>query len=222
MFPYRDKHQAPTNDKRKRRGSIEAKQLGGCNKMKSLLALALGGMMALAQAGVASAQESTNRVAAKTDWSVFVESNPTECWAVSAPKKTVNTKDGRPVAVRRGDILLFVTYRPSANVKGEVSFTGGYGFRKGSTVSMEIDGKKYELFTDGEWARSGGRGRKALRRLKAGPPKPFQSRPVFGWLCVLRRILYEAQQHLLSLKGSRNEGRSAHHPGSRDHPAQAG
>ncbi len=120
--------------------------------MKSLLALALGGMMALAPAGVASAQESTNRVAAKTDWSVFVESNPTECWAVSAPKKTVNTKDGRPVAVRRGDILLFVTYRPSANVKGEVSFTGGYGFRKGSTVSMEIDGKKYELFTDGEWA----------------------------------------------------------------------
>ena len=59
------------------------------------------------------AQESTNRVAAKTDWSVFVEQEPTECWGVSAPKETVNTRDGRVVAVRRGDILLFVTYRPS-------------------------------------------------------------------------------------------------------------
>ncbi len=120
--------------------------------MKSLQAMAIGGMLALVSASGVLAQESTNRVAAKTDWSVFVESNPTECWAVSAPKKTVNTKDGRPVAVRRGDILLFVSFKPSANVKGEVSFTGGYGFRAGSTVSMDIDGKKYELFTDGEWA----------------------------------------------------------------------
>ncbi len=41
------------------------------------------------------AQEaSSNRVAANTDWSVFVEDDPTECWAVSAPKETVNTRDG--------------------------------------------------------------------------------------------------------------------------------
>ena len=58
------------------------------------------------------AQESTNRVAANTDWSVFVDENPKECWGVSAPKETVNSKDGQPVSVRRGDILLFITYRP--------------------------------------------------------------------------------------------------------------
>nr|WP_236545306.1 invasion associated locus B family protein [Tropicimonas marinistellae] len=101
-------------------------------------------------AGAAMAQESTNRVAAKTDWSVFVESDPTECWGVSSPKTTVNTKDGKPVSVNRGDILLFVTYRP--NVSGEVSFTGGYPFAGGSTVTVEVGGSSYELFTDGEWA----------------------------------------------------------------------
>ncbi len=100
----------------------------------------------------ALAQQSTNRVAAKTDWSVFVESNPTECWAVSSPKKTVNTKDGRPVAVKRSDILLFVSFRPGAGVKNELSFTGGYGFKKGSTVKVQIKGTTYEMFTDGEWA----------------------------------------------------------------------
>jgi invasion protein IalB len=100
----------------------------------------------------AIAQESTNRVAAKTDWSVFVEQDPTECWSVSAPKETVNTRDGRVVAVRRGDILLFVTFRPSNEVQGEVSFTGGYPFAQGSTVTLEVDGSSYEMFTDGEWA----------------------------------------------------------------------
>ncbi|MDT0681300.1 invasion associated locus B family protein [Roseicyclus sp. F158] len=108
------------------------------------MAVALG-------AGNATAQESTNRVAAETDWSVFVEDNPTECWGVSAPKETVNSRDGQVVAVRRGDILLFVTFRPGAG-DGEISFTGGYPFANGSTVSMDIGGTTYELFTEGEWA----------------------------------------------------------------------
>lgn len=118
----------------------------------------LGFMGALALAaiiapGFGSAQdESTNRVAAKTDWSIFVEQDPVECWGVSAPKETVNMRDGRVVAVRRGDVLLFVTYRPSDNIRGEVSFTGGYPFANGSTVTLQVDDSSFELFTDGEWA----------------------------------------------------------------------
>lgn len=100
--------------------------------------------------GSASAQESTNRVNAVTDWSVFVENDPKECWGVSKPKATVNTKDGKPVSVQRGDILLFVTFRPGH--KGEVSFTGGYPFANGSTVRLDVGGTAFDLFTDGEWA----------------------------------------------------------------------
>ena len=114
-----------------------------------IAALALAGMItspAIAQ------EQSTNRVAAKTDWSVFVEDNPTECWGVSTPKETVNTRDGRVVAVNRGQTLLMVFYRPSAGAKGQVAFTGGYPFASGSTVRMEISGNTFELFTEGEWA----------------------------------------------------------------------
>tara|TARA_B100000780_G_scaffold111637_1_gene78144 strand:+ start:514 stop:1038 length:525 start_codon:yes stop_codon:yes gene_type:complete len=99
-----------------------------------------------------TAQETSNRVSAKTDWSVFVESNPTECWAVTAPKETVNTKDGSVVSVRRGKILLFVFYRPSDNVKGQVAFTGGYPFAKGRPITMNLDNVTYNLSVDGEWA----------------------------------------------------------------------
>lgn len=102
--------------------------------------------------GAEAQESSTNRVAAKTDWSVFVEDDPKECWAVSSPKETVNTRDGRVVAVRRGDILLFVFHRPGSGVKGQVTFTGGYPFAKDSTVNLNIDGSEFELFTEGEWA----------------------------------------------------------------------
>lgn len=107
---------------------------------------------ALLVSGVAAQEQSTNRVAAKTDWSVFVEDNPTECWGVSTPKETVNSRDGRVVAVNRGQTLLMVFYRPSAGAKGQVAFTGGYPFRSGSTVNMNISGNTFELFTEGEWA----------------------------------------------------------------------
>ena len=106
-------------------------------------------------AGFASAQEVSNRVAADTDWAVFKEPDPEKpvaCWAVTAPKETVNTRDGRAVSVRRGDILLFVTFRPEQNVVAEVSFTGGYPFAGGSPATMEIAGSTFELFTEGEYA----------------------------------------------------------------------
>ena len=101
----------------------------------------------------ATAQEQTdNRVAASTDWSVFQETNPTECFGVSAPKEQVNTRNGEPVAVQRGDSLLFVFYRPEQGVNGQVTFTGGYPFASGSTVSVDIGGTVFQMFTEGEWA----------------------------------------------------------------------
>mgnify|MGYP001578334108 CR=1 FL=1 len=100
----------------------------------------------------AGAQESSNQVAAITDWSVFEEASPKECWSVSAPKETVNTRGGRVVAVTRSDILLMVFYRPGSGVNGQLTFTGGYPFAGGSTVNMKIGDASYDLFTEGEWA----------------------------------------------------------------------
>lgn len=121
--------------------------------MRSKLARMVVGLSMAGMATMAVAQEeSSNRVAAKTDWSVFVEDDPNECWGVSAPKETVNTRDGRVVAVRRSDILLFVFYRPGAEVQGQVTFTGGYPFADGSTVNLNVSGNEFELFTEGEWA----------------------------------------------------------------------
>jgi hypothetical protein len=99
---------------------------------------------------LAAQQVSTNVVASETAWSVFEETQG--CWAVATAKESVNTRDGKVVAVRRGDILLYVTYVPDQNVAGQVSFTGGYPFKENSTITVDIDGTKFDFFVQGEWA----------------------------------------------------------------------
>lgn len=107
-------------------------------------------VVAMVMAGGAMAQTSDNVVSSKTAWSVFAEKDPVECWGVSKPQETVNSKDGKPVTVKRSDILLYITYRPGQ--PGEVSFTGGYSFAEGSNVDVTIDGTKFQMVTQGEWA----------------------------------------------------------------------
>ncbi|MEZ5910943.1 MAG: invasion associated locus B family protein [Paracoccaceae bacterium] len=143
---------------------------------------ALTGAAIAAMATGALAQVSTNQVATKTDWSVFTEDNPKECWAVSKPKQTVNSKDGKPVSVRRGEILMFVTYRPGGGSVGEVSFTGGYPFADGSTVSVDIGGSKFEMFTDGEyaWASNADEDAKMLAAMKTGAQAVLTARSSRG------------------------------------------
>lgn len=121
--------------------------------MMTRLAGGLAVALACATATATLAQNtSTNQVATNTAWSVFEDSDPRECWAVSAPTETVNSRDGRVVAVRRGDILLMTFFRPTAQVQGQITFTGGYPFAKGSTVNMKIGDDSFELFTQDEWA----------------------------------------------------------------------
>ncbi|SIS84685.1 hypothetical protein SAMN05421759_104265 [Roseivivax lentus] len=120
--------------------------------MKSVVASSLLAACLAFGAPAQAQEESTNRVDAMTDWSVFEGTDPRECWAVTTYKESVNTRDGRVVAVTRGEILLMVFFRPEASVSGQVAFTGGYPFADGSTVNVNISGTEFELFTEGEWA----------------------------------------------------------------------
>jgi hypothetical protein len=116
---------------------------------------ALGVAVGLAMTAPAMAQEeSTNLLGSETDWSYFGEpvDAPVECWAVSAPRESSATRDGQPVEARRGEVLLFVTYRKGGGGVGEISYTSGYPFAEGSTVAVAISGESFTLFTEGEWA----------------------------------------------------------------------
>lgn len=100
--------------------------------------------------------QSADRVATHSDWSVFVAANPKECYIVSAPKSSVARRDGKPTDVTRGDIRLFVSFRPGEKVANEVSFTGGYPFKDGSPIRLSVGSDTFSLAPgsgDGnEWA----------------------------------------------------------------------
>lgn len=76
---------------------------------------------------------------------MFVAGSPKECYIVSPPKSSKATRDGKAVEVDRGDIRLFVTFRPAENVTGEVSFSGGYPFRDGTPVRLQVGSETFTL-----------------------------------------------------------------------------
>ncbi|QHQ36425.1 invasion associated locus B family protein [Algicella marina] len=101
-------------------------------------------ILAIGVAAMASAQ-GNERVAAYKDWSVFNPSDPKECYIVSQPVQTTAERGGQTVSVNRGEIRLFVTIRPDAGVNQEVSYTGGYPFRDGSTVDVSIGSDQHVM-----------------------------------------------------------------------------
>ncbi len=121
-------------------------------------------------------RKSDNRVAVHKDWSVFEEAGPTAyCWSASQPKESVHTRGGKPVSVRRGDILLLISFIPERNVSGQVSFLSGYPFREGAEVSVDIDGRKFSLYSgekdtekETAWTISDEEDRKLVEALKLG------------------------------------------------------
>jgi len=86
-------------------------------------------------------------------WGAFVvsEKGGTACYLAGQPIDT------QPKNVRRGKVWLLVTHRPYRKVRDEVSIYTGYPYRKDSKVQVQIDAKKFEMFTDKEtaWAADG-------------------------------------------------------------------
>ncbi|WP_112321004.1 invasion associated locus B family protein [Oceanibium sediminis] len=110
-------------------------------------------ILTLATAAPLAQAQTNESVAAFRDWSVFNPSDPRECYIVSPPVKTEARRNGSTVSVRRGDILLFVTIRPDEGVDKEVSFTGGYPFREGSSVDVSIGGTTFQMAPGADDAR---------------------------------------------------------------------
>jgi hypothetical protein len=119
-----------------------------------ILAMALlAAGLSLAGGAAPAQQMSENRVATKTDWSIFVEGDPPQCWGVSAPRSSAATdRNGKKVTVRRSDIFFYVTFTKQPPNSGEVFFTGGYPFAPGSSVTVEVGSENFTLMTEGEGA----------------------------------------------------------------------
>ena len=106
------------------------------------------------------------RVAVSQSWSVYQIGSGAarECFAHSAPVKS----EGK--YAQRGEVMVQVAHRPAERVRDEVSFTAGYTFKPGSSLGVEIDSHKFELFTheDRAYARDATTDRALAEAMKQG------------------------------------------------------
>jgi hypothetical protein len=95
-----------------------------------------------------NAEENLKSIGKFKDWESFVlsqDGNKT-CYAQSKPVVRA------PKKFKRDESRLFVSFRPSEDIKNEVSVTNGYEFKLKAPVEAKSGKKRYDLFSKGRFA----------------------------------------------------------------------
>jgi hypothetical protein len=100
------------------------------------------------------------------DWSahILVENNGKICYLHAVPSKSEGKYS------KRGDTYIQVTHRTSSKIRNEVSVTAGYTYNENNPPTLEIDGKKFLLFTQGDtaWADERNPDDRVVAAMRAG------------------------------------------------------
>ena len=94
--------------------------------------------------GTLNAEENLKSIGKFKDWESFVllqDGNKT-CFAQSIPVVRA------PKKLKRDPSRLFVSFRPTENIKNEISVTNGYEFKQKAPVSAKSGKKSYDLFSN--------------------------------------------------------------------------
>ncbi|MTH97833.1 invasion associated locus B family protein [Roseibium sp. RKSG952] len=86
------------------------------------------------------------------------------CYALTKPTQML------PGDRNHGDVFFFVTSRPAEGVNAEPSLVVGYPFKAQSSVTADVDGKNFTLFTnnDGAWVENAATEAQLVAAMKAG------------------------------------------------------
>ncbi len=149
-------------------------------------------LFALALPGPASARERRHRVvhhpAATTSptirlggagsWNAYDYKGKSGlvCYLISDPSKT------EPLHARRKAPIAMVTHRPAEKVFDVVSFVEGYLLKKGSDVSLDINGKTFDMFADGDtaWSRTSDTDKEIVATMTKGRTAVVKGTPEKG------------------------------------------
>ena len=98
--------------------------------------------------GTLNAEENLKSVGKFKDWESFILSQEENkiCFAQSIPIVRA------PKKLKRDPSRLFISFRPTENIKNEVSVTNGYEFKLKAPVTAKSGKKSYDLFSKGRFA----------------------------------------------------------------------
>jgi hypothetical protein len=93
-------------------------------------------------------------VAQYGDWGAYTANagGRTVCYALAKPSAQATQPPNRP----RDPAYVFISTRPSENVRNELSIVIGYPFKPGYEASADIGSNKYAMYTqaDGAWVKN--------------------------------------------------------------------
>lgn len=132
--------------------------------------IAILATLILAAGNTAQAQAPT-QIKQNNAWGSFSHqgSDGKICFILSIPtEKLPATKDGK--TVDHGDVFFMLSQHPGQNVRLEPQFTAGYPFQENSKVVVDIDGRKFSMFTRGNnaWLENPAEEGAVVELMKAG------------------------------------------------------
>jgi len=88
------------------------------------------------------------------DWGAYTANGGGKkiCYALAKPSAQATEPANRP----RDPAYVFISTRPTENVRNEISIVIGYPFKPGSDASVDIGAAKYAMYTqaDGAWIKN--------------------------------------------------------------------
>lgn len=121
--------------------------------------------LALAVAGPAVAQTPSS-LGNYNDWTAWAYSgqNGKVCYIYSKPSELL------PRNLNHGDVSFFIRTSPAEGIGQEANFVAGYAFEDNSTVSVDVDGKKFQMFTQGDsaWLVNAAEEEELLEAMRSG------------------------------------------------------
>jgi hypothetical protein len=115
-----------------------------------MLRIALAAAAALILIAPARAQTAgaTTHIGGAKGWDAYEygAGNAKVCYLAGEPEKS------EPKGISRGRVDLYVTHRPAEKSWNVVEFHLGYPAKPGAPADLDIDGRKFQLFTDKESA----------------------------------------------------------------------
>lgn len=133
--------------------------------MRFLVVSALTAVLAFTTFGGANAQ-TPKLVEGFKDWAAYSVdgANGKVCYVASQPK------DQQPAGVNRDPVFFMISHWQSRGVRNEASVIIGYPFAENSTVTTDIDGASFTMFTkgDGAWMENTSEESRLVEAMKAG------------------------------------------------------
>jgi hypothetical protein len=102
------------------------------------------------------------------DWGAYAGNSEGQkvCYALAKPVSAETDPPNRP----RDPAYLFVSTRPAANIRNEVSVIMGYPLKANSEATVEIGSEKYAMYTqnDGAWIKNAAEESRMVEAMRKG------------------------------------------------------